>query len=118
MNEELKITEVEATKINLQEGDVLMVTVNHEDVNQASLSNLRDKFLTLFPNNEVLVFGMGPEGYVKFTVATNPKLSYCSDCDCGKKEQAQINEALSKASVDGIRTAVENMEKETENDQS
>lgn len=89
MNEELKITDIQATKINLQEGDVLMVTVNHEDLNQESLKHLKDKLDSLFPLNEVMVFGMGSEGYVKFTVASQPKLSYCSDCDCGKKEIAE-----------------------------
>lgn len=92
MSDEINIREVEATKLNLQEGDILMVTVNHEDVSNESLAQLKNKLDTLFPNNQIMVFGMGSEGYVKFTVASNPKLSYCSDCDCGKKEQALARE--------------------------
>jgi hypothetical protein len=90
MNEELKVTEVEATKIDLKQGDVLMVTVKHEDIDLESLNSLREKFIEIFPNNKVMVFGMGSEGYVKFTIASQPKTTYndyCTDCDCGKKEK-------------------------------
>lgn len=112
MSDEVTINEIEAQKINLQPGDVLMVTINHADLEQEGMMRLRDQFKRVFPNNEIMVFGMGGEGYVKFTVATQPKVGYCSNCDCGKKEEAELNEALEKASINAVRTAMENMEKE------
>jgi len=86
MSEEIKITELEVQKINLKEGDVLMGTIKHDDVTQESLSMLNDSLKLMFPLNKVALFAMGSEGYIKFTVVSQPDIGYCSDCDCGKKE--------------------------------
>lgn len=75
-DENTNITELQVQKLNLQPGDVLMVTVNHPDIDEDSARSLKDKLASLFPNNKVMLFTMGPEGYVKFTVATSSDISY------------------------------------------
>ena len=87
MNNELKINEISVQKINLQPNDVLMVTIQHEDVDENSLHVLKDTLTGLFPNNKIMLFSMASEGYVKFAVASQSQKSYCDNCDCGKKEE-------------------------------
>jgi hypothetical protein len=92
MSDEIKITELEVQKLNLQPGDVLMVTIRHDDVREDDLGGLRNMLRRFFPNNQAMLFAMGSEGYVKFTVASQPETSYtgyCTDCDCGKKERVE-----------------------------
>ena len=85
----VKLNEVEAVKLNLQPGDTLMVTVKHDEVSQESLNQLRKQIASVFPNNKVFVFNVGTDGDIKFAVVNEPKVSYYSDCNCGKKEAAE-----------------------------
>lgn len=89
MSNEIKINQIEVQKINLQPGDVLMVTVQHEDVNEEALYALKNTLTGIFPDNKIMLFSMSSEGYVKFTVASQsqPQKNYCEDCDCGKKQE-------------------------------
>jgi len=95
MNEEIKLKELEVQKINLQPGDVLMVTVKHEDIDYSSMQNLRKQLNLAFPDNKVMLFGMGNSGEVKLAVMSSepvapaPSLGYCGDCSCGKKERVE-----------------------------
>lgn len=98
MSEKLEIIlrEMEVTKLDLQPGQTLMVTIKHEDLDQFSLQHLRLGLKRAFPNNQVMVFGMGLEGDVKFAVvnepiASEPNLGYCGDCGCGKKERVELS---------------------------
>jgi hypothetical protein len=82
----------DATKINLKPGDVLILTVKDDNLDHESLQQLSQSIKKIFPNNKVAVFGLGTEGEVKFHVASveQPVVqSYCSNCDCGKKERAE-----------------------------
>lgn len=90
MSNELKINEIEVQKINLQPGDVLMVTVQHEDADEESLYALKNTLTGLFPNNKIMLFSMSSEGYVKFTVASQTQKNYCDDCNCGKKQEWEM----------------------------
>ena len=88
------INQVDVQKLNLAENDVLMITIKYSEITQEALEGLRDSFKNFFPNNKVALFAMGDEGFVKFTVASQPEPtynSYCSDCSCGKKERAENN---------------------------
>ena len=92
---EIKLNEVEVAKLDLQPGQALMVTVKHGDVDQTSLGHLQRAFGRAFPNNQVMVFGMGLEGDMKFAVvnepvAPAPNLGYCTDCNCGKREASKL----------------------------
>lgn len=84
-----KITEMEIQKVNLLPGDTLMVTIKNDDIHQFALDSLRKQFLSIFPNNRTFIFGMGNDGDVKFAVVSQPEVSYCSNCDCGKKKAAE-----------------------------
>jgi hypothetical protein len=85
---EFKLNELDVQKINLKEGDTLMITIKHEEVDFADLQDLQKQFKNTFPNNKVFLFAMGSVGEVKFAVATTPEVMYCSNCNCGKKEIA------------------------------
>lgn len=87
MDNQIKINEIEVQKINLQPNDVLMVTVQHEDADEQSMLALKETLTSLFPNNKIMLFSLGLEGYVKFTVASQSQKNYCDDCDCGKKQE-------------------------------
>ena len=92
---EFRLKELDVQRINLQPGDVLMVTLKHDDINQSSMEALRRQFKVVFPNNRTFIFGMGSDGDVKLAVVNEaPIVSYCNNCDCGKKELAEqaINE--------------------------
>lgn len=87
---------VEVQRINLQLNDVLMVTVKNDDLSQESVDMLRNQLQLVFPKNKVFVFAMGTNDDVQLSIVSqseNPvaecsPVGYCSDCDCGKKEQA------------------------------
>jgi hypothetical protein len=87
---------VEVQRVGLTPGDVLMVTVKNDDLTQESVDMLRNQLQIVFPNNKVFVFAMKTVDDVQLSIVSqseNPVAScgpvgYCSDCDCGKKEQA------------------------------
>ena len=79
---------VEVQRVNLGPGDVLMVTVKNDDLSQESVDALRFQLQTVFPDNKVFVFAMGTNDDAKISVVSQSEVSYCSDCNCGKKEQA------------------------------
>lgn len=96
----IKLNEVDATKLNLQPGDVLVTTIKSDDITMASMNGLGEQLRGIFPNNKVIVMGVGSEGDIKFTVAKDAASSdtkaavgcgttpsaFCGDCSCGKKE--------------------------------
>lgn len=94
---ELKITEAEVQKLNLQAGEILIVKIRSDEINDASMNALRSGFKALLPNNKVVVMGVGSEGSIDLT-AVQPSeypveescgpgpANYCNSCSCGKKE--------------------------------
>lgn len=101
---EVKFTEAQLHKINLNEGDVLITTIKSDEIDMSSMNQIGDYLRQTFPNNKVIVMGVGSEGDIKFTVAkdaasSNTKSScgpgpanYCSDCSCGKKQAFEKGE--------------------------
>lgn len=109
MENELKINEVEATKLNLQPGQVLIVKVYADDTSQNDLAQLRSQLKVLFPNNKIMLFALPSGGKIEMDVLdlggpivqpafanpvsmTSPcaePASYCNDCACGKKERIE-----------------------------
>lgn len=85
---------VEVQRVGLQTGDVLMVTVKNDDLNQASVDQLRKQLQLVFPDNKVFVFAMGTSDDVQLSIVSQPEkegcstTNYCNDCNCGKKEAA------------------------------
>jgi len=76
IKEGLTFKEIQATKINLVKGDVLMVTVKSDDANPESLTLLNDILKEMFPKNLIMVFGMGLNDDVKFTIANRDEADY------------------------------------------
>lgn len=90
---ELSIKEIEVAKLNLQPGDTLAVTIKSDGLDEYILQALKDNFKIAFPNNRVLLFGVGENDDIKFTAISEIKennacspTQYCVDCNCGKKE--------------------------------
>lgn len=76
MNNELILKEVEVTKVNLQPRDVLMVTVKSNEVTEEAVKILKQNLTDLFPDNKIVVFAMGTQDSVEFTIASEPEVSY------------------------------------------
>lgn len=96
-NIELTFKAIELTKIDLQPGDTLAVTVKSDDMDGDSIQGLKAGLQAQFPNNKILIFGIGLNDSLNFTALSEGKLenkenkacspaSYCVDCSCGKKE--------------------------------
>jgi hypothetical protein len=94
---ELSFKAIELTKLNLQPGDTLAITVKSDDMNGDSINALKKGMEQNFPNNKILIFGLGLNDSLQFTALSEGKLeisenkgcnsaNYCVDCNCGKKE--------------------------------
>ena len=108
MDNELKITEVEATRLNLLPGEVLVVKIYADDITEAHLKALKAQLKTLYPDNKIMLFALPIGSKIEMDVldtgnrATIPvsgninisspcaePASYCNDCACGKKERIE-----------------------------
>jgi hypothetical protein len=96
----LDISEVSLTRINLQEGDTLLIKVKSPtEFTHEAMGFIQGQFESLFPNNAVMLLGVKPDQDVSLEVVRDytsraPKVSncaeptsYCDDCSCGKREQ-------------------------------
>jgi hypothetical protein len=102
---EITLNEIDVRKLNLQPGETLVVTIKSDEITDESLYALRRGLMGYFPNNKVLVLGVGSEGSIDLTVAKSVAYdesqaqsncgpgpaNYCSDCSCGKKEAYEGN---------------------------
>lgn len=91
---ELKLNEAEVQRLNLQPDEILVVKVKSDELTQAAMAQLRKGMSGYFPNNKILVLGVGEEGSIDLTVAKGsayPETNYCSDCNCGKKAAFEGN---------------------------
>jgi hypothetical protein len=95
---ELSLKEVEVTKLNLQPGDTLVVVVKSDRIDEMDGRELGKGFKQKFPDNEVVVLGVFENEDVKFQIlaqkpvdlsCANSPVGYCSDCNCGKREQIE-----------------------------
>lgn len=83
----INVVNVEINRLNLQPGEVLMVTLKSEETDMSFLSDFRNGIQKLLPNNKVGVIGLNPKDSLQITIVKPEETSYCSDCTCGKKEQ-------------------------------
>ena len=100
MSDEIRFNAVDLLQVNLESGDVLIATIKSDDINMSSMNSIGDYLRKTFPNNKVLVMGVGSEGDIKFTVAKDATVGdtksasgcgptpadFCNNCSCGKKE--------------------------------
>lgn len=81
--------------ISLGKGDVLSVKLIGDSFDEATMQSLQAHLAPIFPKNKVMVFTMPTGSDIVFeAVKQSPEkgcgtASYCSDCNCGKKEQAE-----------------------------
>ncbi len=78
---EIKLNEVEVTKLNLQPGEVLFVKVKSDRVSPEALEQFGREIRELFPYNQVAVFGMDLEENIELTTV---------------KDSSTVEQALSK----------------------
>jgi hypothetical protein len=89
---EITIKEVEVHKLQVEPGDVVVVNVKSDDLNEFVMSHLKEQFEILLQpyGAKVAILGMGEKDDLKIDVISenrdNKNISYCSDCNCGKKE--------------------------------
>lgn len=108
MENELKINEIEVTKLNLQPGQILIVKIYADDTSQSDLGHLKHQLKQLFPNNKIMLFALPSGGKIEMDILdTGPIVqpafadpapspcaeptAYCNDCGCGKKERIEGN---------------------------
>lgn len=85
--------------IKLEEGDVLSVKlVGDFDEPDQVMESLQAHLAPIFPKNKVMVFTMPSGSDIVFEAIKQPPkgdcsdpVSYCQDCNCGKKEQVEGN---------------------------
>lgn len=95
---QISLKEIEVARLNLQKGDVLALKLRGDELmDQAVIQSLKNNFQLLFPDNKIIVLGLGEENDVNFEIL-NAEVkaeeiqgcsvgSYCADCSCGKKER-------------------------------
>ena len=94
---EIKLNQIDVQKLNLQDGDVLMVKMKGDDFCSVEILNsLKNELQLIFPNNRVSVLCMPSDHDIAFDVVASQKetasacgpgpANYCNDCGCGKKE--------------------------------
>lgn len=80
-----KFKEVELTRIELKENEILAVTIKSDDITEQSLQFLKVQLQGKFPANQVVVFGMGQNDDVKFAaLGSQEGTETCKNCTCGK----------------------------------
>lgn len=83
---EITLREVEVAKLNVKPGDIVSVTIRSDDIDLATLNIIRDKFKDILPGVKVLLFGISKDDKIEFAIMKEAEVSYCSNCNCGKKE--------------------------------
>ncbi len=91
-----QFTEVQIAKLNLGPGEVLAVTIKTDWADESAIQSIKTGLKKVFPDNEVLIFGVGLDDKVEFsTIKQNSEISscssgsYCLDCNCGKKQEIE-----------------------------
>lgn len=96
MNEEtFKIKELEVTKINLKRGDVLMVTIKSDYIDEEIAHSIRKQLSGIFTENKVALYVMGTQDEVRFSIVSSEETRYpdTSEKDVGDEETQVIETA-------------------------
>lgn len=99
---EINITNATISKLSLNPGDVLFVTLNSDDVDASFLEAFKKQIQSFFPNNKVGIIALATSDTIKMEtyspkqpepeqeeVDCSQPASYCGDCGCGKKERIE-----------------------------
>jgi hypothetical protein len=98
---EITFKEIEIVKLDLKPGDILLVKVKSDDIDESVLDHLKKGLKSALPGIKVALFGMSLLDDMDFSIVREDSVecgtqSYCTDCSCGKKEQ---NEAKGEENV-------------------
>ena len=92
----MEIKELELTRIVLEPGETLVVKVKSSNATSEGLEILGENLRERFPNNKVIVFGLGENDNIELTSVKDTSYNdcsspqgYCGDCSCGKKERIE-----------------------------
>lgn len=64
------IKEIEATKLDLKPGQVLVVTIKSDGVTMENIDMVRKGFQEKFPENDILVLAVAPQDSIDFSVVS------------------------------------------------
>lgn len=82
MKMEIKINEVEVTKLNMQPGEILVIKIKNDHMDQSDLQLFKDGFKKLLPNNQVVVLGIDTSGDIQLTtIAKSDNVELTSNQD-------------------------------------
>ena len=73
------IKEIEATKLSMVPGEVLVITIKSNGIKPQDIHGIRDGFKKRFVNNDCLVFAVAPEDTIDFAVVSADKGKELSD---------------------------------------
>ena len=73
------IKEIEATKLSMVKGEVLVITIKSDGIKPADLNGVRDGFRKKFPENDCLVFAVAPNDSVDLSIVSADKGRELSD---------------------------------------
>lgn len=78
MSEEVtfNFNELDVQRLNLKQGDTLMVTLKSNDVDEEIMHQIRKSLKKVFPNNEVGVFVIGESDDVRFSIVNDGSTNY------------------------------------------
>ena len=72
---EIVFKELEVTKLNLEAGDVLAMTIKSEDMDQEDANTLVESLRKPFPDNQVVLFVTGPQDEIRFSIIKKPEVN-------------------------------------------
>ena len=92
---ELQLNQIDVTKINLQPGEILVVTIKNDDVDSNAIKALKELFNDILPSNQTVILAVGKNDDIEFTSVKSIDMiksscdtgNFCQDCNCGKKEE-------------------------------
>jgi hypothetical protein len=100
---EIKLTEIEVSKLSLQPGDVLFFKIISSGIDDSDFQAINKVIQDRFPNNKIMVMVFPPGDDLEIYQMTQAKkaqpvsncaepTSYCNDCSCGKKERIEASD--------------------------
>lgn len=97
---EVNIVQADVQKLMLRPGDALIVKVKSDTVTQEAMDALSQELRDRFKGHQILVFALPVGEDIELTRLQMPEYtasdcsaptSYCSSCNCGKKERIEGN---------------------------
>jgi hypothetical protein len=69
----ISFKKVEVTKLNLKPGDILMITIKHDDIDRSMAEEFRNELKQAFPSNQVFLTVLDTEGDITYSIVSESK---------------------------------------------